>query len=1076
MRIHSLTMTAIGPYPGTERIDFDAFGDSGRFLLTGPTGSGKTTIIDAIVFALYGSVADSEDSSKDRIRSTLASPEVASVVELVFSTGSGIYRVRRTPAYERAKKRGTGTTTQGATVKLWRLSSVHGDALDDPVTRAEEAGAEITRAVGLSREQFTQTVVLPQGKFARFLRSPSAERQELLRDVFGTGLYQRIEQQLAEDAGAERKRVEAARAALASAGAQLAALPQTQAVGLAGETTEALMPRQAAPDPTAMRQSAQALQEASAARVEEAGQRRATAAEQERGAREALDAAHSTHAALERRAELLAEQAELAKRQEQDAESAARLEVAERAARVVPALDAACRASSTAGKALQALRARLGGPDDDAPAHVAALHLRTADAAAPLLAQTEAAWQRLGEAMRSDEPHGPADPAPAPGAGAVPHGPSAPGGPEAGAGIEAPTALEELAAGLAQEEGELVALARIEAGLSERRSEAEELHASLGPMQARVKAIDEELTVTWPQEAERLRGQVEGAQEAGARIDGLVAAEEAAASRDKAARSVPSLLKQAAARKDALLAAAEHAREAAQRVLATRSSWISSTSGTLAGELRDGEPCPVCGATEHPSPATIASDGPTTRADIEAAEEASRSAADALDLARREHDAAEHARDRAEREAEGASPEEAAAALAQARAALRQARERAASLSSLRALLRQHEDRARSLREEQSRLQARMAEVAERVKAMREAHDADLAACQDARGHWPSIAARRQDLRLAAAEAHSVAGAVSKARGAFEDAEQALHEAMSALRSEGFACQSAAREAALAAGELDSLRKAVTEAAAQRTRVAQELAAPRIAALSEDHQDPLPAAREAHDAATTTLRQAADVASRAEEAHRQVEAAAAAVAAAAGDYEAVIGDAATLLNVADLARGNNPASTPLSSWVLLSRFEEVLVFANERLTQISSGRYELIRVDDESGSRAHRKGLGLAVVDHLDEHGRGRARDPKTLSGGETFYVSLSLALALADVVSAESGGVSLDTLFIDEGFGTLDPATLSAVMAQIDQLRQGGRTVGLVSHVAELREQIPDRITVRRTDQGGSTLAITGS
>ena len=97
MRIHSLTMTAIGPYPGTERIDFDAFGDSGRFLLTGPTGSGKTTIIDAIVFALYGSVADADDSSKDRIRSTLAGPEAESVVELVFSTSAGVYRVRRTP-------------------------------------------------------------------------------------------------------------------------------------------------------------------------------------------------------------------------------------------------------------------------------------------------------------------------------------------------------------------------------------------------------------------------------------------------------------------------------------------------------------------------------------------------------------------------------------------------------------------------------------------------------------------------------------------------------------------------------------------------------------------------------------------------------------------------------------------------------------------------------------------------------------------------------------------------------------------------------------------------------------------
>ena len=175
--------------------------------------------------------------------------------------------------------------------------------------------------------------------------------------------------------------------------------------------------------------------------------------------------------------------------------------------------------------------------------------------------------------------------------------------------------------------------------------------------------------------------------------------------------------------------------------------------------------------------------------------------------------------------------------------------------------------------------------------------------------------------------------------------------------------------------------------------------------------------------------------------------------------------------MANLARGENEAVTPLATWVLQARFEEVLVFANERLSQMSSGRYELIRVAEETSQRRRRKGLGLAVVDHLGDE---RTRDPRTLSGGETFYVSLSLALALADVVSAESGGVSLETLFIDEGFGTLDADTLQAVMAQIDHLRAGGRTVGIVSHVAELRDQIAERIAVRRVASGGSNLKVT--
>ena len=1056
MRIHSLAMTAIGPYPRTERIDFDAFGDSGRFLLTGPTGSGKTTIIDAIVFALYGAVADADDSSKDRIRSTLASPEVESVVELVFSTSAGIYRVRRTPAYERAKKRGSGTTTQGSTVKLWRLSEVGGEALDEPVTRAEDAGAEITRAVGLSREQFTQTVVLPQGKFARFLRSTSADRQELLRDVFGTGLYQRIEEQLNVASAQERKRVEAARTSLASAGASLAGLPQVGAADLPEATTAPLVADGSLPEAAAMRGAAQAISEASAALAEEAGRRRAAATETEQRSREALEAARTTHEALERRAELLAEQAAVEERTEEDASRAERLAAAERAARALPAIDAAARAARAAGEAVSALRALVEAPaEDGVAAHVAQLRDRVTAAAAPLLAQAEAAWQSLPEAAPGGEAGGDA----------------AAGEPNVGE----PTALEELADRLAQEEGALSALVRTEEGLAGKLAEAEALEAALEPIRSRIAAIKEELTTALPEQERLLREQLEAAQEASARLDGLVAEEKAAAARCAAAQSVPALAKRVEERTAALTAATGRAGEAARAVAAARASWISSTAGALAGELHDGEACPVCGAVEHPSPA-VESDEPTTRADIEAAEAAARQAEDALENARREHDAAEHAHAQALKDAEEATPEEAATALAGARAALTSARERAASQAGLREKLERHGQRAQALREEQSGLRARQVEDAERARGLREARAADLATCRSARGPWESITARRQDLGRAAASARATAAAVSRASSALQDAGRARQEARAALEAEEFTTETSARSAALPASELTSLRTAVAAAAAQRDRVARKLAAPRIAGLPGDQADPLPAAQEAHAAASGALQEAADAASRASEAHRQVEHAAATVVTAADAYEVALGSAEALLRVADLARGHNPAATPLSSWVLLSRFEEVLVFANERLTEISSGRYELIRVDDESGSRAHRKGLGLAVVDHLDEHDEGHARDPKTLSGGETFYVSLALALALADVVSAESGGVSLDTLFIDEGFGTLDPATLSAVMAQIDRLRAGGRTVGIVSHVAELREQIPDRITVRRLGGGASSLTVTGA
>ena len=181
--------------------------------------------------------------------------------------------------------------------------------------------------------------------------------------------------------------------------------------------------------------------------------------------------------------------------------------------------------------------------------------------------------------------------------------------------------------------------------------------------------------------------------------------------------------------------------------------------------------------------------------------------------------------------------------------------------------------------------------------------------------------------------------------------------------------------------------------------------------------------------------------------------------------------AGPIRRLADIAAASGPenlASTPLSAWVLIARLEEVLAAANPRLAAISSGRYELVSVPDD-GTASRKSGLGLAIVDHDTD----ALRSPRTLSGGETFYTSLALALGLADVVSAEAGGVELRTMFIDEGFGSLDSHTLSLVMAQLQALRCAGRTVGVISHVEEMATQIADQIQVRPLPEGGSTLSV---
>jgi exonuclease SbcC len=159
----------------------------------------------------------------------------------------------------------------------------------------------------------------------------------------------------------------------------------------------------------------------------------------------------------------------------------------------------------------------------------------------------------------------------------------------------------------------------------------------------------------------------------------------------------------------------------------------------------------------------------------------------------------------------------------------------------------------------------------------------------------------------------------------------------------------------------------------------------------------------------------------------------------------------------------------LTTYVLRHWFDQVVSAANHRLGAMSAGRYELERVDElERGER--RTGLSLRVIDRHT----GESRSPRSLSGGETFYTSLALALGLADVVRAEAGGVELDTLFIDEGFGSLDAETLDQVMGVIDELRDGGRAVGIVSHVADLKGRISERLEIRSlTGRGSTTLVV---
>ena len=1110
MRLHTLIMTGIGPYAGTETIDFDRFTASGRFLLTGPTGSGKTTIIDAIVFALYGQVADSSGSSKQRLRSTLVDAAARSEVDLTFSTSAGVYRILRSPEYWRPKKRGTGTTRQNAAAKLWRLSAPGGHALDEPITRLEDVGAEVNRIVGLSRDQFTQTVVLPQGRFARFLRATSAERHTLLRDVFGTGVFDAIQAEIAERNRLTDREAQAARQALQArvevAAPLLALLPIPDADGTpppgalsativtddaqknaepfpaprrtelseALESAELSEPAELAelagapvPDTDAIAaigEQALARSRAALAPLAEAVER----ARAEAGAAHAAtEAAVELRQRLDRREALLAEQAELdAHRAAHDADTT-RLDAARRASQVATALHRHARTlrdlAAARDLATQALSRTLNTVGASASATSTILTDNIADstddtdstdtqdipAIGPILEECEAILTSAPQAPYAPEDSG-----------------------ESQRLQHAESQLTALATRTRTLAGSLEPLVALEADLDDRWAALERDQALLN---ARRADLDEHIRAleARPARHAELETALETARQAENRLPQARVDRDAALARRDAAMRAEALDTRLAASKQAVVEATKAVESAKAHAAAQHRAWLEATAGSIVAELVDGEPCPVCGSPEHPAPADPEA-GSVSRAQVEQADAERARADEHLTERVREHSDLERDH-RTALEASGMRPlAELDDALAGAAEHLQSLARASRPLSELTEQLAGFAEETTAMRDALETDRTALAEDRARLEAAQNALEQDRARCADACGEHATVAARHHALLGIADAAESARSHLAAVRTAAREATSASDDLGKALATAGFTTASQAEQAILPAAELTALAEAVDRIRADRERVRHALTEdPRIRTLTGEETADVAGARRLQEVAEKTRETALAAHATASEAHRHLEEALEAVDRAAVRLADILAGSRALTQVAALVTGRNDASTPLATWVLLDRFAEVLVFANDRLTQMSSGRYELVRVADETGSAGRRdRGLGLGVIDRLCA---GVVRDPKTLSGGETFYVSLSLALALADVVTAESGGVAMETLFVDEGFGTLDPETLQTVLAELGRLQAGGRTVGIVSHIEELRRQVPDRIEVTTTPVG-STLRITAS
>ncbi len=998
MRLHHLSITAFGPFAETVDVDFDELSEAGLFLLTGATGAGKTSILDAVCFALYGQVPGDRAGAK-HLRSDHAAPQVAPEITLRFSVGDRQLIFRRSPAWSRPKLRGTGETKVQAHVVVEEFS---GGAWTTLTNRLDDAGLLVTDLLGMTCTQFNQVAMLPQGRFQAFLRATSAERHAVLQQLFRTDRFERVERWLVERRGEARR---AGEAHLETVVESINRLREA-----AGEEDE---PRWAEAVETAV----------------EEGDVRAWSSG-------VLEDATVASAAAERRSETAdltlaaAEQRLVAVRRTQEF-----LERGLAAQRELTALTARLPEIDAARQALEAHRQAV--PLAGLATNRAAAQ-RAADVASERWSlQRCAVITHLGPDFTSDE--------------------------------------LDLAVRQAQTAHALgTAFRPREQARRDARRRLADARARMQSIEATVAEI--ELTISdQPTVIKDAIAAVHEARAAAARHPVVASTVERLEELVAAARRAELVgLELVAARTD-ILAATEVSQQAREQYLDIREARINGMAGELAGQLASGCNCPVCGSAEHPAPARNAASG-VGRAEEDLARKAAEDAGfelqarqvglgtlegelGALDerLAGVDRDALPQELGAARTEVERLEPLVSALDVLITRELNCRAHLQAAEQTRGDSLL----ERA-TLAVEIDQIAALLTAIAEEWESLlsvagasaQENSSCDLDTViafraeqvgvldQAARDHdaWRHAVQRADDAADALAEAANEAG--------FSDVDQALAALLSDSAAEALAARVGAAET--------RLEQAETTLADPELAAALDTPPPDLEVLVAEHTAAVTEAREAVSARDAYAVRAARIAELVRQAEARMNA-----------WTPVQQEFRTVASLASLVEGksvDNPLRMRLAAYVLAERLRQVVDAANERLARMTDQRYALEHTDDR-GYGEQRGGLSLRVRDDWN----GVHRDPATLSGGETFVVSLALALGLADTVAHEAGGTDIDTLFIDEGFGSLDADTLEDVMDTLDNLRDGGRVVGLVSHVPELRSRITMQLEISKGRTGSS-------
>ncbi|WP_412497102.1 AAA family ATPase [Shewanella algae] len=1055
MRPLILEMRAFGPFADCQRIDFTELGDKPLFLINGPTGAGKTTILDAICFALYGKTTGNEREGS-QMRCDNADDGLLTEVYFSFELGQKRYSIRRCPEQQRAKSRGEGFTLQKSEAELKRLLP---DGTEELLvaSKVTDANACIEELTGLDVDQFRQVMVLPQGKFRELLLADSKEREKIFSQLFQTHIYRRIEERLKQQAleiKAKARDLQSRRAGiLETAGVESLEQLSAEIAALSPSLTEATSNKQKASD--ALAQSAKTLDNAKALTAE---------FERRKLLQTQLDALEQRRAEIELHQQTL----EKARKAEKLLPSLKELQFRQQEWQQAKAKEA------DYAKQLQSAEQRLKQATDD-KATLAELD-EHANKLRRELEQLDKLQPAINELKQLTEEH------------------------ELG--------LVEFGRLERAEQQSRTELEQWQQQQQKLKSEANELFSSAerqGPLHQALAALNTRLEKT--EQLGHIKQKWQQAQVS---------------------------LQQAEAHGHQCKAERQSAETEHQRL---QLAWHTGQAAILAAKLQPGQPCPVCGGLEHPAPAEMAQDIPG-ETELNRARDAEQQATARHEAARSDYrhikrqteelqlelqrlsaelqafiaadfttDVKTEATTEAKVDAAMDGDSYAKADLAseidrlvsrrrQLLNELQQAEAAQTRLNDCRQQLQQAEQQVEQrLKHRETQLQ-QLQQLREQLGLTGARKDAALAALpneyhalaaeaalelmarqlEQKQSEWQQLKQQQQDINQQYTEAVSQHKALMQALASSREdnarAEQFAIKAQQtlddALKQSGFAGRQALEQAQLDEVQMQALAEKIEAWRTQRSEQQTLLKAmderlagqslPELRQLESLWQQQQQQLAEAEDAWQTFNNRMQSL--KGTEAQLNKEA----LAAQALEQEyALIG------TLSDVANGNSHSKVSLQRFVLSVLLDDVLLEASRRLALMSKGRYRLLRKEDRAkGNKA--SGLELEVEDAYSS----KVRPVATLSGGESFMAALSLALGLSDVVQAYAGGIKLDTLFIDEGFGSLDQDSLELAVRTLMDLQSSGRMIGVISHVSEMKEQISCRIDINKHALGSSIRLVT--